>query len=96
VQVKSVLRDSAAERAGLSPGDELLAVQGWRIRRLDDALAWVPPGEPFELLLVRDQRVLTLRVVPPPRGEAARVPSLAFADKPSSAAASLRRAWLQG
>jgi predicted metalloprotease with PDZ domain len=96
VQVKSVLRGGAAERAGLAPGDELLAVQGWRIRRLDDAQAWVAPGQPFELLLVRDQRVLTLRVRPPEAGQAARVPSLAPADKPAAAAAALRRAWLHG
>jgi len=96
VQVKSVLRGGAAERAGISPGDELLAVQGWRIRRLDDAQAWLAPGEPFELLLVRDQRVLTLRVVPPEPGGAARTVSLALADKTPQSAAALRRAWLQG
>jgi predicted metalloprotease with PDZ domain len=96
VQVKSVMRGSAAERAGLSPGDELLAVDGWRIRRIDDAQAWVAPGQPFELLLVRDQRVLTLSVEPPAKEEVARTPSLALAEKAPSTAAALRRAWLQG
>jgi predicted metalloprotease with PDZ domain len=95
VQVKSVLRGSAAERAGLSAGDELLAVDGWRIRRLDDAQQWVPQGASFDLLLVRDQRVLTRRVaapVPP----AAQAWTLAPADKPTKAALALKRAWLGG
>jgi len=95
VQVKSVLRGSAAERAGLSAGDELLAVDGWRIRRLDDAQQWVAQGASFELLLVRNQRVLTRRVaapVPP----AAQAWTLAPADKPTKSALALKRAWLGG
>ncbi|MBC8058338.1 MAG: M61 family metallopeptidase, partial [Rhizobiales bacterium] len=34
VKVSQVLRGGAAERAGLSAGDELLAIAGWRVRRL--------------------------------------------------------------
>jgi len=94
VHVKSVLQGSAAEQAGLSPGDELLAVDGWRIRRLDDAQAWVVADAPFELLLVRDQRVLTRRVTPTP-ARAQRVPVLALQDTPEEPAAARRRAWLQ-
>jgi predicted metalloprotease with PDZ domain len=96
VQVKSVLRGSAAERAGLSPGDEIFAVQGWRVRRLDDALAWLAAGETLELLVVRDQRVLTLRVAPPEAKSAPRAASLVLAEKAPKAAVALRRAWLQG
>jgi predicted metalloprotease with PDZ domain len=60
VKVSHVLRDGAGERAGLAPGDELIAAGGWRIRRLDDALrALVPDGE-TPLLVSRDQRLLTL------------------------------------
>jgi predicted metalloprotease with PDZ domain len=94
VHVKSVLRDGAAERAGVSPGDELLAVNGWRVRRLDDAQAWVRGGAAFELLLVRDQRLLTLTLTPP--AAAARTPALALVDKPAKPAAAARRAWLHG
>jgi len=92
VQVKSVLSGSAAARAGVSAGDELLAVDRWRIRRLDDAQQWLASGRPFELLLARDQRVLALRVQP----DAAPQSSLALvlADKPAPAAAALRRGWL--
>ena len=70
VQVKMVLARRRRRTAPASAGDEFLAVDGWRIRRLDDALAWVERGQPFELLLVREQRVLTLSV-PPPAAEAA-------------------------
>jgi predicted metalloprotease with PDZ domain len=96
VQVKSVLRGGAAERAGLSSGDEILAVQGWRVRRLDDAQAWLAAGEPLELLVVRDQRVFSLKVTPPAAAEVTRTLTLAMADKAPKAAVALRRAWLQG
>ncbi|MCP5285836.1 MAG: M61 family metallopeptidase [Burkholderiaceae bacterium] len=64
VRVRHVLRGGAAEAAGVQPGDELLAVDGWRLRRLDDAAAWLTPGAPATLLLTRDQRVLSCRVAP--------------------------------
>ena len=95
VQVKSVLRGSAAESAGVAAGDELLAVDGWRIRRLDDAAHWVAAGAPFDLLLVRDQRVMTLRVQPAPQPAVTTV-TLVPADKPTKAALALKRAWLSG
>jgi predicted metalloprotease with PDZ domain len=94
VQVKSVLAGSAAAAAGVSAGDELLAVDGWRIRRLDDALTWLRPGVPFDLLLVRDQRVLTLAVQPQPDGPLASSLVLQLQDSPPKAAAARRRAWL--
>ncbi|MBL8348826.1 MAG: M61 family metallopeptidase [Burkholderiaceae bacterium] len=94
VQVKSVLVGSAAAAAGLSAGDELLAIDGWRIRRLDDALAWVAPAQPFELLLVRDQRVLTLTLRPDARSPLASTVSLQLQDKPLRGAAARRRAWI--
>ncbi|MBV9890368.1 MAG: M61 family metallopeptidase, partial [Rhizobacter sp.] len=60
VKVTHVLRDGAAERAGVSAGDELLAVGGWRVRRLDDALRALAPSGETTLLVGREQRVLTL------------------------------------
>lgn len=89
VHVKAVLRGSAAEAAGLAAGDELLAVDGWRLRRLDDARQWLVPGAAFDLLLVRDQRVVTCRVQP--AGDAAPVVTLALAAQGSSP---LRQGWL--
>ncbi len=92
IHVKSVLRGSAAERAGVNAADELLAVDGWRLRRLDDARGWTRPGQAFELTLVRDQRLRTLSVTPsaaPPAGV-----RLKLDDKPAPAALALRREWL--
>jgi predicted metalloprotease with PDZ domain len=93
VQVKQVLTGSAAMHAGLAAGDELLAVDGWRIRRLDEAQQWLLPGQPFELLLVRDQRVLRLTLQPGSAALAAPL-SLAAAAHPGAHAQALRRAWI--
>jgi predicted metalloprotease with PDZ domain len=92
VQVRSVLRGSAAEAAGLSAGDELLAVDGWRVRRLDDARAWIRPGQALRLLLVRDQRVLERTLQPP--AAPARTVVLRLAERPAPAARRRRRDWL--
>jgi predicted metalloprotease with PDZ domain len=92
VHVKSVLAGSAAAEAGVSAGDELLAANGWRVRRLDDAPQWLSDGRAFELLLVRDQRVLRLKV--PPAVGAPSTLALSLADQPIASAASLRRGWL--
>jgi predicted metalloprotease with PDZ domain len=94
VQVRSVLSGGAACAAGVSAGDELLAVDGWRIRRLDEALAWIDPAQAFDLLLVRDQRVLSVRVVPDPASPWARQLSLQAEAHPSRDAAARRRTWL--
>lgn len=93
ITVRHVLRGSVAEQAGVMPGDELLAVDGWRLRRLEDARAWVAPAAGFELLLVRDQRVRTLAV--PPVAEPA-MPGVALRldDQAGAAALARRRAWL--
>ena len=94
VQVKAVLAGSAASAAGISAGDELLAVDGWRIRRLDDALAWTQRDQPFSLLLVRDQRVLTRVVTPQPASPLATAVALQLLAAPPKAVALRRRAWL--
>ena len=94
VQVKSVLAGSAAAAAGLSAGDELLAIDGWRIRRLDDAQAWIPRDQPFTVLLVRDQRVLSRVLQPQPASPLASLLVLQLQDRPTKAVAARRRAWL--
>ncbi len=94
VQVKTVLHGSAAAAAGVSAGDELLAVDGWRIRRLDEAQAWIARDQPFELLLVRDQRVLALRLRPDALSPLTETVSLHLQDKPGRAVDERRRAWL--
>ncbi len=93
VQVKHVLRGGAAERAGVAAGDELLAVGGWRVRRLDDIALLGDARDGLDWLVSRDQRLLTLRVR---GGEDAGAVVLAAADKPARDALALRRAWLGG
>jgi len=94
VQVKSVATDSAAARAGVSAGDELLAVDGWRIRRLDDALQWTVRDRALQLLLVRDRRLLTLTLRPDLRSPLRQQWRLAFDDGAPRPALARRRAWL--
>ncbi|MBK1689336.1 M61 family metallopeptidase [Rubrivivax gelatinosus] len=92
--VRQVLRGSAAEAAGLAPGDELLAAGGWRLRRLEDVLQWLPADAPFELLVARDQRLHRLRLVP----GAAASPTVSLAADTSAPAVALarRKDWLGG
>ena len=93
VQVRQVLAGSVAMRAGISAGDELLAIDGWRIRRFDEAQQWLEPGRDFELLLVRDQRLLRVTMQPGSTAAAQQV-ALALADKPTAPGAALRRDWI--
>ena len=87
IQVKQVFTGSPALAAGLSPGDEIVGCAGWRLRRLDDALALAAPNEKrLELLISRDQRLMTLTVAVP--DAAAGTVQLSLAD-PAGA-----KAWL--
>ena len=97
VKLSQVLRGGVAERAGLSAGDELLAVDGWRVRRLDDALRVLKPGVAAPWLIARDQRVLPISLQTPavdPAGGRAGTVALKPASAPAEAAAALRKAWL--
>ena len=96
IQVKHVLAGGAGAAAGLSVGDEILAVDGWRVRRLDDALSWIRTGAAFELLVVRQQRVRTLRVADrlSERRSAAASRSLKLSAAPNAATLARRNGWL--
>jgi predicted metalloprotease with PDZ domain len=91
VRVSHVLRGGAGEQAGLAAGDELLAADDWRLRRLDDLTQWTARGGPAELLVSRDQRVITLRLALP--AEPAGTVVLTAAESPRAAVAR-RQAWL--
>lgn len=60
ITVTTVLRGGAAERAGLSPSDELIAIDGWRVdeANLDQHLRGKEPGDTLRMLVVRDGRVV--------------------------------------
>ncbi|MCV2359808.1 PDZ domain-containing protein [Paucibacter sp. TC2R-5] len=96
LSVKQVLAGSAALAGGLCAGDELLACNGWRIRRLEDAALTLASGTlDLSLLVSRDQRLLTLPVRLPAADSDAPV-ILSLAEKPSARVSSLRKAWLAG
>jgi predicted metalloprotease with PDZ domain len=73
IQIKSVLRDGAAEQAGMAAGDEWLgvevgqgkAVQAWRLTKLSDLPLYLGAAKSFKALVARDQRLLTLAVALP-------------------------------
>ena len=97
IKVSQVLRGGIGETSGFAPGDELLAVGDWRVRRLDDALRLVQPGEPAVWLVARDQRLQRLTVVLPSDAAApVGAVQLAVLAAPSRAALALRKAWLAG
>ena len=96
IKVTHVLRGGPGEQAGLATGDELIAVDDWRVRRLDDALRVLQPDAPARLLLSRDQRLLSLALTLPKEDPASGAVALAPDAKASRAAQALRKAWLGG
>lgn len=90
--VEFVRTDSAAERAGLASGDELLAarrVDGpWlRVRSTRLARVWdhLEPGAPAELLVSRRERVLTIPLQFAAARGALQIERIADADAPARA-----------
>jgi predicted metalloprotease with PDZ domain len=64
VRLATVLRDRPAWRAGLTGGDELLAIDGQRVARgqLDGALRAYDAGDRIEVSVLRGPRLLTFPV----------------------------------
>lgn len=75
VQIKMVLRGSAAEKAGFSSNDEWIgielpaakgrAAQGWRITKLDDLALYLGEEKKLTALVARDRRLIRLSLVIP-------------------------------
>ena len=73
VQIRGVLRGSAAEAAGLAAGDEWLGLdvgtqaQGgsWRLNKLDDLSVLLGPTRQLVALVARDKRLLRLPLTVP-------------------------------
>ena len=108
VKLSHVLDGSAAREAGLTAGDEILGVNGWRLLRLDD-LPRLMGDAPARLLVSRNHRLIELRLAGLPDGSSRpavgrAVPigtpvTLALADTVGSGAvtpevADRRRRWL--
>lgn len=62
--VRSVTSDSPAEKGGLSPNDEIIAFNGFRVseRELQDFLNTLNVGDPFNLIISRDRQLMTLDI----------------------------------
>ena len=69
IQIKTVLRGSAAEQAGFAAQDEWLAIEvggeGWRITKLDDIALYAGPQRKLTALVARDRRLLRLALTLP-------------------------------
>ncbi len=73
LQIKTVLRGGAAERAGFAAGDEWLglevgtgrAAQGWRMTRLDELPLYAGKHSKVKALVARDKRLLQLALTLP-------------------------------
>lgn len=64
--VGGVQSGSAAERAGIKPGDLILSVDGTGVQRFEEIrqIVSIRPGEPLAIELKRDGRVMTLTATP--------------------------------
>jgi len=70
VHIQTVLRDSAAELAGFSPGDEWLGIetgrgktmQSWRLQRLDQLHLFLGKNKQCKALVARDGHLLRLNL----------------------------------
>jgi predicted metalloprotease with PDZ domain len=90
----AVTRDSAAARAGIDPGDEIVGVGGLRVEgaSVEPTLRSRAPGDAVDVLVSRDGRLLTKRaILDPPRAD--RVKIVAKRDAPSAARAAFE-GWL--
>jgi predicted metalloprotease with PDZ domain len=73
ILVKTVLRDGAAEQAGLAAGDEWLGVtvgagkaaSRWRLNKLDDLMLYAGTASKVTAWVARDKRLLELPLALP-------------------------------
>ncbi len=67
--IGTVVESSAAARAGLRAGDEIVALDGQKVARFDQVQRYVQPraGQPIAVRVMRDGAELTVTAVPEPR-----------------------------
>jgi predicted metalloprotease with PDZ domain len=63
--IKTVLRGGLAEQAGLVAGDECLAINDWRIHKLDDLLMLAGQAQQAVITVSRDKRLLRIPLALP-------------------------------
>jgi predicted metalloprotease with PDZ domain len=94
LKISAVMRASVAERAGLAAGDELLALDDWRVGKIEDLVLLGALDGGRELLVARDRRLLRLPLPAAPAEGAAGTVQLGLAAKPAAALRRRRDAWL--
>ena len=92
--IRTVATDSPAWKAGLTYGDEVVAVGGQRVTAVTVArrLADHPVGKPVEVVFFRKDSLRRCRLVPVDSPE--RRFTFAVEDSPSADARAIRRGWL--
>ena len=92
LKVQSVLAGGLAEAAGLSAGDEILALGDWRVVKPEDLTLYGAFEQPLPLLVARDRRLLRLTL---PQGrEVEGAVALSLQGKPAAVVRRRREAWL--
>ena len=94
LKAQAVMHGSLAESAGISAGDELIALDNWRLRRPDDLSQWRRPERAQALLICRDQQLQTLALPPAQAGRWGQLVALSLTGMAGSAAEARRRLWL--
>ena len=103
LKVQAVMRHSVAESAGLSAGDELIALSEWRLRKSDDLALWHHEQQAQPLLICRDQAMITLTLpamaqtghAARPKGASSDIIALALADNLDAPTVRQRQQWLR-
>jgi regulator of sigma E protease len=70
--ISAVVEGSAAERAGLLPGDEIVALDGQPVTRFEEVQRYIQPraGQPVEVRVLRSGTEVTRMVTPQARDQA--------------------------
>jgi predicted metalloprotease with PDZ domain len=92
LKVQAVVAGAAAEAAGLSAGDEILALGDWRVVKPEDLTLYGAFEQALPLLVSRDRRLMRLTL--PEVREVDGAVSLALQGKPAAAVRRRREAWL--
>ena len=86
VKVQAVMNGGLAQHVGVSVGDELIALDDWRLKRADDLSTWYAATRKQTLTVCRDQRILSL-VVPATSGKGGKGAASASARRKGALAA---------